>query len=175
MIMGRTSERMDILSNILNNSEGAHVEIDNAPGEFRKKSPGRPKKKTIEFYSYCGMKVPNEIYDICMYLENLLKEQGKWSPALAVQVYNCAVQQWVYNDLITNKITQKEVVPTRALTTASESLRRALQSTGLTVTDKKSGITKEQVEVNPLAEFLEKMDDNGPDEVIVKKPKKKVK
>ena len=132
-------------------------------------------KKKVEFYSYCGMQVPNEIYDICIYLENLLKEQGKWSPALAVQVYNCAVQQYVYNDLIVAKITGREPVPTRALTTASESLRRALQSTGLTVTDKKSGITKEQTEVNPLQAFLEKMDDNGPDEVITKKPMKKVK
>ena len=170
--MGKISENLNNLSRLINNTPESGVSIDDMPTAI-KRSPGRPKKKRIEYYTYCGMAVPNEIYDICMYLEGLLKEQGKWNPALGPQVYNCAVQQYIYNDLITAKITGREPVATRQLTTASESLRRALQSTGLTVNDKKSGITKEQTEVNPLQAFLEKMDDGGPDEVISKKPKKK--
>jgi hypothetical protein len=170
--MGKISENMNNLSKLLNTSEEPAAKVDDIPTEI-KRSPGRPKKKVVSYYTYCGMAVPNEIYDICMYLEGLLKDQGKWNPALGPQVYNCAVQQYIYNDLITAKITGREPVATRQLTTASESLRRALQSTGLTVNDKKSGITKEQTEVNPLQAFLEKMDDGGPDEVISKKPKKK--
>lgn len=170
--MGKTQDNLDKLSVLINNTSESGVSIDNMPTAI-KRSPGRPKKKVVQYFIYCGMAVPNEIYDICMYLEGLLKDQGKWNPALAVQVYNCAVQQWVYNDLITSKITGREPVATRQLTTASESLRRALQSTGLTVNDKKSGITKEQTEVNPLQAFLEKMDSDGPEEVISKKSKKK--
>ena len=172
--MGKTIERMNALSDILNNSDEAHVEIDDAPTEF-KRGPGRPKKKVVSYYTYCGMVVPNEIYDICMFIENLLKEQNKWSPALALQVFNAAVQSWTYNDLITAKITGREPVATRQLTTASEAYRRALQSLGLTVTDKKYGVTKEQTEVNPLSEFLDKMEGNEDSETITKKPKKKVK
>jgi len=170
--MGKIVENMNNLSRLINNTSESGVSIDDMPTAI-KRSPGRPKKKVVSYFVYCGMAVPNEIYDICMYLEGLLKEQGKWNPALGPQVYNCAVQQYIYNDLITAKITGREPVATRQLTTASESLRRALQSTGLTVNDKKSGITKEQTEVNPLQAFLEKMDDGGPDEVISKKPKKK--
>lgn len=169
--MGKTKENLDKLSVLINNTSDAEVPIDEVPAEI-KRPPGRPKKKVVSYYSYCGMAVPNEIYDICMYLEGLLKEQGKWNPALAVQVYNCAVQQWVYNDLITAKITQKEPVATRQLTTASESLRRALQSTGLTVQDKKSGIRNEQVEKTPMQGFMNKVD-GEPDEIISKRPKKK--
>lgn len=172
MIMGsRTSERMDTLSNLLNNSEGAHVEIDNAPGEF-KRGPGRPKKIVVEPQPWCGMMIPGEIFSVCEYMKKMLVDQNKYTSALDLQIYNAAVQQYLYNELITKMISGKEIVPVRAVTTTSEALRRALQSLGLTITDKKSGITKEQVEVNPLAEFLGKMED-GPDEVVVKKPKKK--
>lgn len=170
--MGKVADNMNNLSRLLNTAEDSGAEIDNTPAII-KRPPGRPKKKVVSYYTYCGMAVPNEIYDICMYIEGLLKEQGKYTPALEPQIYNCAVQQWVYNDLITAKITQREPVATRQLTTASESLRRALQSTGLTINDKKSGITKEQTEVNPLQAFLEKMDDSGQEEVLSKKPKKK--
>ena len=170
--MGKIATEMNNLSTLLDGTSDSRASIDNIPAEI-KRSPGRPKKKTVTYYTYCGMAVPNEIYDICMYLEGLLKEQGKYSPALGPQIYNCAVQQWVYNDLITSKITQKEPVATRQLTTASESLRRALQSTGLTVTDKKSGVTKEQTEVTPMDKFMQKMEGGGEDEVIIKKPKKK--
>ena len=169
--MGNTKENLDKLSVLINNTPESGVSIDELPTEI-KRSPGRPKKKVVQYFRYCGMAVPNEIYDICMYLEGLLKEQGKWNPALAVQVYNCAVQQYVYNDLITAKITQREPVATRQLTTASESLRRALQSTGLTVQDKKSGINNEQVETTPMQSFMNKID-GEPDEIIAKKPKKK--
>lgn len=169
--MGKTKENLDKLSVLINNTPESGVSIDELPTEI-KRSPGRPKKKVVQYFRYCGMAVPNEIYDICMYLEGLLKEQGKWNPALAVQVYNCAVQQYVYNDLITAKITQREPVATRQLTTASESLRRALQSTGLTVQDKKSGINNEQVETTPMQSFMNKID-GEPDEIISKKPKKK--
>lgn len=169
--MGKTKENLDKLSVLINNTPESGVSIDDIPTVI-KRSPGRPKKKVVQYFRYCGMAVPNEIYDICMYLEGLLKEQGKWNPALAVQVYNCAVQQYVYNDLITAKITQREPVATRQLTTASESLRRALQSTGLTVQDKKSGINNEQVETTPMQSFMNKID-GEPDEIISKKPKKK--
>ena len=170
--MGKTVDNLNTLSNILDNTSESHVVIDGAPVEF-KRSVGRPKKVKQQYFMYCGMEVPEQIYNICVYLENLLKEQGKWSPALSVQVYNCAVQQWVYNDLITAKITGREPVMTRQLTTASESLRRALQSTGLTVVDKKSGITKETTEVNPLSIFLEKMEGDGRQDIITKKTKQK--
>lgn len=164
---------MSNLSTLLDGTSDSRASVDDMPVEI-KRSPGRPKKKTVSYYTYCGMAVPNEIYDICMYLEGLLKDQGKWNPALGPQVYNCAVQQWVYNDLITAKITQKEPVVTRQLTTASESLRRALQSTGLTVTDKKAGVTKEQTEVTPMDKFYQKMEGGDDDEIITKKkPKKK--
>ena len=170
--MGKIVENMSRLSTLINSTPESGVSIDEMPTEI-KRSPGRPKKKVVSYYVYCGMAVPNEIYDICMYLEGLLKEQGKWNPALGPQVYNCAVQQYIYNDLITAKITQREVVPTRALTTASESLRRALQSTGLTVIDKKSGITNEQpVETSAMGAFLDKIDGSGNDEIISKKKTK---
>lgn len=171
--MGKVVENMDNLSRLLNTTEESNVNIDNAPIEI-KRPPGRPKKKVVTYFKYCGMTVPNEIYDICMYLEGLLKEQGKWNQALGPQVYNCSVQFYLYNQLITKMITQSEIVPVRALTTASESLRRALQSTGLTVNDKKSGITNEQpVENSAMGAFLEKIDGSGDDEIISKKPKKK--
>lgn len=170
--MGKVAENMEQLSVLIDNTPDNGALIDGAPVEF-KRSPGRPKKSQQKYFMYCGMEVPEQIYNICAYLEELLKEQGKYSPALAPQIYNCAVQQWVYNDLITSKITQKEPVATRQLTTASESLRRALQSTGLTVTDKKSGVTKEQTEVNPLQAFLDKMNGDETEEVVVKKQKKK--
>ena len=108
-----------------------------------------------------------------MYLEELLKEQEKYTPALSPQIFNAAVQCWTYNDLITCKITQREPVATRQLTTASEAYRRALQSLGLTIADKKSGITKEQTEKNPLEVFLDKMNGDGGEEVVMKKSKKK--
>ena len=170
--MGKIAAEMTSLSTLINGSPDSGAQIDDAPVEI-KRSPGRPKKKVVSYYTYCGMAVPNEIYDICMYIEGLLKEQGKYTPALGPQIYNCAVQQWVYNDLIVAKITQREPVATRQLTTASESLRRALQSTGLTVADKKSGITKEQVELAPIDKFYQKMNDSENDEIITKKPKKK--
>lgn len=169
--MGKTIENLNALTSIMNNTAESHVQIDDPPAEI-KRSPGRPKKKVVTYYKYCGLTVPNEIYDICMYLEGLLKEQGKWNPALGPQVYNCAVQQYIYNDLITAKITQREQVATRQITTASESLRRALQSTGLTVQDKKSAINNEQVETTPMAGFMSKVD-GEPDEIISKKSKKK--
>ena len=169
--MGKTSDNLNTLSQLIDTTNGHGAAIDEVPTEI-KRSPGRPKKKVVTYYKYCGMTVPNEIYDICMYLESLLKEQGKYTPALAPQIFNTAVQSWTYNDLITNKITQKEPITTRQLTTASEAYRRALQSLGLTITDKKSCITKEQVEVNPLEEFIKKMND-GDEEVVISKKKGK--
>ena len=170
--MGRVANDMENLSTLINNTDSSSVSVDEIPTEI-KRGPGRPKKKVVSYYTYCGMAVPNEIYDICMFLESLLKEQGKYSPALAPQIFNAAVQCWTYNDLITNKITQREPISTRQLTTASESYRRALQSLGLTVVDKKSGITKEQTETNPLQVFLDKMNDDGDDKIVVKKSKRK--
>ena len=169
--MGKTADDMQNLSVLIDSTAGPSPKIDDVPNVI-KRSPGRPKKKVVEYYSYCGMAVPNAIYDICMYLEGLLKEQGKYTPALGPQIYNCAVQQWVYNDLITAKVTGREPVATRQLTTASESLRRALQSTGLTIQDKKSGITKEQTVEDPTIKFMNKIE-GGSEDVIVKKTKKK--
>ena len=169
----RVKNNLQQLSTLINTTPESGVSIDEIPAVI-KRPPGRPKKKVVSYYTYIGMAVPNEIYDICMYLEGLLKEQGKYTPALAPQIYNCAVQQYIYNDLITAKITGREPVATRQITTASESLRRALQSTGLTVNDKKSGITNEQpVENSAMGAFLEKIDGSGDDEIISKKPKKK--
>lgn len=172
MNMGKTKDNLNDLSDILDNNSPSRVVIDGAPVEF-KKGPGRPRKKVTQFYQYCGMEVPEQIYNICFYLENLLKEEKKYSPALGPQIFNAAVQCYTYNDLISNKITEKEPVTTRQLTTASEAYRRALQSLGLTVTDKKQGVTKEDTEVNPLQTFLEKMEEGDGDDKIVKKPKKK--
>lgn len=169
--MGKTVEDMKHLS-VLIDSTDSKADVDNAPAEF-KKGPGRPKKVKVEPQPWCGMLIPGEIFSVCEYMKKMLIEQSKYTSALDLQIYNAAVQQYLYNDLISKMISGKEPVPVRAVTTTSEALRRALQSLGLTVTDKKSGITKEQTEVNPLAAFLEKMEDDGQEEVIMKKPKKK--
>lgn len=167
--MGKTVEDMKHLSVLIETTDN-DAEIDNAPKEFKK--VGRPKKIKVEPQPWCGMLIPGEIFSVCEYMKKMLVDQSKYTSALDLQIYNAAVQQYLYNELITKMISGKEVVPVRAVTTTSEALRRALQSLGLTVTDKKSGITKEQTEVNPLAAFLEKMDDGGPEEVITKKTKK---
>ena len=172
--MGKVTTEMSNLSTLLDGTSDSRASVDDMPVEI-KRSPGRPKKKKQEYGVWCGLETPAEVYNVCLYLKELLEEQGKWTPALAVQVYNCAVQFFLYNDLITKMITQKEPVPVRALTTTSEAFRRALQSLGLTVTDKKAGITKEQTEITPMDKFYQKMESGENDEIITKKPKKKVK
>ena len=173
--MGKVVENLNNLSRLINNTPESGVSIDDMPTAI-KRSPGRPKKKKQEYGTWCGLITPGEVYNVCIYLKELLEDQNKYVKALDIQIFNCAVQFYLYNQLITKMITQSEIVPVRALTTTSESFRRALQSLGLTVVDKKSGITKETTEENPLSVFLEKMqDDDGKEEIISKKSKKKVK
>jgi len=170
--MGKTIERMNTLSNILNNSDEAHVEIDDAPTEF-KRGPGRPKKIVIQPQEWAGMTVPGEIYKICIFIKQLLVKTNRYAEEMELQIYNAAVQQYLYNRLITEMITGKDIVPTRSIVTCSESLRRAYQALGLTIMDKHSAITRENQGTNPLADFLGKMDDTPEEEIVAKKPKKK--
>lgn len=169
--MGKTVENLNALSDILNNTNEAEVVIDSAPVEF-KRGPGRPRKKPQEYNIWCGLQTPAEIYNVCVYLKGLLEDQNKYSKALDIQIFNCAVQFFLYNDLITKTIEKREIVPVRALTTTSESFRRALQSLGLTVTDKKQGVSKEDTEVNPMAAFVDAINSDTEDVVLKKKSKK---
>ena len=127
--------------------------------------------------TFCGMSVPLPIYNICQNIVDNLKEQGRYTKGMDFMIFNCAVQQYLYNDLITQKIWQTATIPTRSLTTASESYRRALQALGLTVVDKKKGLDADTDSTNnPLSQFLETMNsDEGDDntKVLKKKSKKK--
>ena len=166
--MSKTSEDMSSLSRLINGTNN-EAEVDGAPVEFKKR--GRPKKSPQEYGTWCGLSTPKEIYNVCEYLKELLEDQKKYVKALDIQIFNCAVQFYLYNQLITKMITQAEPVPVRALTTTSESFRRALGGLGLTVQDKKNAIGKADVEVNPLQVFLNEMNDDKDEDVLIKKKK----
>lgn len=168
--MGKVANRMSELSLMLEKTEKSKADIDNPPAEITKKPMGRPKKPGKK--TWCGMMIPEPIYNICIYMKELLEEQGKYTKTMDIQIYNASVQQYIYNDLITKMIGQKEPIPVRALTTTSEAMRRALQSLGLTVTDKKQGITKEDAQVNPLAEMIEAMNTETEQKPLLSKKKK---
>ena len=163
---------MNRLSVLLNETEGSKVEVDNAPGEF-KRGPGRPKKIVLEDKEWAGMEVPGEIYKICLFIKGLLEKTNRYTDEFELQIYNAAVQQYLYNKLITDLVKQREPVPTRNLVTCSEALRRAYQSLGLVVMDKRSAVTRDTSGKSPLTEFLDAMNDDNEDEVLVKKSKKK--
>lgn len=168
--MGKTAERMSELSVMLNGIEKSKVEIDKPNKEI--KDIGTKRKK-VKKEVWCAMEVPKEIYDICIYLKELLTEQALYVKSMDVQILNVAVQMWVYSNLITKMISGEEMIPVRAITTASESFRRALQSLGLTVTDKKSGIRKEDAEGNnPLEDMIMAMNSTENDDVVIKKKNK---
>lgn len=169
--MGKVSENMTALSTLLNETNNK-AEVDNAPEEFKKKA-GRPKKVVIEDKEWAGMMVPGEIYKICVYIKGLLEKTGRYTEELELQIYNAAVQEYLYNRMITNMIRQNEPVPSRNLVTCSESLRRALQALGLTIMDKKSAVTRETSGKNPLSEFLNAMNNDDEEEVLVKKKNSK--
>ena len=169
--MGKTAEDMKNLSTLISEVKEPAPIVDEMTAVI-KKSPGRPKKKKQEYGIWCGLQTPGEVYNVCVYLKELLEDQDKYVKALDIQIFNCAVQFYLYNQLITKMITQAEPVPVRALTTTSEAFRRALQSLGLTITDKKAGITKEQTKTDPTKTFMDKMNSEEED-VIVKKTKKK--
>ena len=169
--MGKTSEEMNRLSVLINNTEDNNADIDDAPKEFKK--VGRPKKVVIKDEEWAGMSIPGEIYKICVYIKGLLEKTGRYTEELELQIYNAAVQEYLYNRMITNMIKQNEPVPSRNLVTCSESLRRALQALGLTIMDKKSAVTRDTSGKNPLSEFLNAMNDDKDDEVLLKKNKKK--
>lgn len=162
---------MEGLSSILNNTQESHVSIDNSP-EF-KRGPGRPKKIVLEDQEWCGMIIPGEIYKICIFIKNILIKTNRYTEELEFQIYNAAVQQYLYNQLITNLIRGKDIVPTRNLVTTSEALRRAYQALGMTIMDKKSAVTRETTAKNPLEDFLTKIEDEEKEEIVSKKKKVK--
>ena len=167
--MTKTKEEMNGLSVLLNSTGANKADIDNAPEEFKKKSPGRPKKVVIEDKEWAGMMVPGEIYKICIFIKGLLEKTNRYTEEFELQIYNAAVQQYLYNKLITDMIKQREPVPARSLVTCSESLRRAYQALGLVVMDKKSAVTKDTSGKSPLSEFLDAMNKDDEEEVLVKK------
>lgn len=165
--MGKVSENMTTLSTLLNETNNK-TEVDNAPEEFKKKV-GRPKKVVIQDEEWAGMTVPGEIYKICVFIKGLLEKTGRYTEEFELQIYNAAVQQYLYNKMITDMIKQNEPVPSRNIVTCSESLRRALQALGLTIMDKKSAVTRESSGKSPLSEFLDAMNKEDEEEVLVKK------
>ena len=170
--MSRTKEEMNGLSVLLNNTGANKADIDNAPEEFKKKA-GRPKKVVIEDKEWAGMMVPGEIYKICIFIKGLLEKTNRYTEEFELQIYNAAVQQYLYNKLITDMIKQREPVPARNLVTCSESLRRAYQALGLTIMDKKSAVTRETSGKSPLSDFLDAMNKDDEEEVLVKKKNSK--
>ena len=169
--MSKTTENLNTLSTLLNTSGDSEAGIDDAPVEF-KRGPGRPRKVPLKYNTWCGMTVPEEIYSICVYLKDLLEDQNKYAKSLDIQIFNTAVQFYLYNDLIKKMIEKREIVPVRSLTTTSEAFRRSLAGLGLLVMDKKGGVSKEQTAKNPMADFINAIGDSTND-IIAKKPKKK--
>lgn len=167
--MGKVVTEMSKLSVLLNETEDNKAQIDDAPKEFKK--VGRPKKVVIEDEEWAGMTIPGEIYKICMYIKGLLEKTNRYTDEFELQIYNAAVQQYLYNKMVTDMIKQRECVPARNLVTCSESLRRAYQGLGLVVMDKRSAVTRDTSGKNPLTDFLDSMNDDGDDEVLLKKKK----
>ena len=162
---------MTALSTLLNEANN-NAKIDNAPEEFKKK-PGRPKKIVVKDEEWAGMVIPGEVYKICIYIKGLLEKTNRYTEEFELQIYNAAVQQYLYNKMITDLVKQREPVPSRNLVTCSESLRRAYQSLGLTIMDKHSAVTRDSSGKSPLSEFLDAMNDDKEENVISKKPRKK--
>lgn len=170
--MGKINDDRNTLEHILNEMpKKSKISIDESEPVEKIVLP-KKKPKAVNSKEFCGMTVPLPIYNICQNIIACLKEQGKYTPAMDFMIYNCSVQQFLYNDLITQKINQTSTIPTRSLTTASESYRRALQACGLTVVDKKAGLNPENdVDNNPLKKFLDSMNDENIETQTVKKKK----
>ena len=166
--MSKTSEDMSSLSRLINGTNN-ETEVDGAPVEFKKR--GRPKKSVQSDKEWAGMIVPGEIYNICVFIKGLLEKTGRYTEEFELQIYNASVQQYLYNKLITDMIKQREPVPARSLVTCSESLRRAYQALGLTIMDKHSAVTRDTSGKNPLTDFLDAMNDDKEEEVLIKKKK----
>ena len=174
--MGKVLDDRMALSKLLDGVKSeSKISIDESEEKFVPVTNLKAIKKPTRKTTFCGMEVPEQIYNICAYIIDLLKTQGKYVSSMDLAIYNASVQQWVYNNLITNMISGKgQYIHTRELTTCSESLRRSLQALGLTVVDKKQGINAEDsAENNPLAKFLDNMEDEDKDEQVITKKKKR--
>lgn len=175
--MGKTLEDRKQLEQILNGMpKQSKISIDES--EPVEKITISKKPKAVTSKTFCGMLVPLPIYNICQTIVDNLTQQGRYTKGMDFMIFNAAVQQYLYNDLITQKICNTATIPTRSLTTASESYRRALQSLGLTVVDKKKGLDADtDANNNPLSQFLSNLNDEeeSKDTKVLKKKSKKKK
>ena len=175
--MGKITEDRKQLEQILNGvPKKTKISIDDSEPVERLTLNKEPMVVTSK--EFCGMEVPLPIYNICMNIIENLKDQGRYTKGMDFMIFNASVQQYLYNDLITQKVWQVATIPTRSLTTASESYRRALQALGLTVVDKKKGLdASEDAANNPLSNFLDAMnkDDGEAKTKVLKKKTKKTK
>lgn len=170
--MGKVAEQADQLQLLLNGvSNGTKkADIDNPPVPIKKK-PGRP-RKNIDKVEFLGLAVPEKIMSVVNAVKSMLESAGKYSEALDFAIYNCAIQLYVYNNLVTNMLSQKQFVATRELTTTSETLRRSLEALGLNMNKKTAGVSTDEAN-NPLVDLLTQLNDSNKESEIVSKPKKK--
>lgn len=108
-------------------------------------------------YTWAGIEVVEEIYNICNYFKKVMEEKNIYSSAYDFQIFSCAVQYYLYNGLVRRLIKEPRNRPaTRELTTTGESFRKALRELNLTGHNKKVDIE----DSNPLGDMLEAMKDD---------------
>lgn len=178
--MGKILDEREQLSKLLDGvtKQTTKASIDDNKTVVKRKPKKTPEEKEQEAAAkadveYCGIMIPQSIYNICKCIEEALKSQGKYTQALDFQIFNCSVQLYTYGQLVKKLVRGNKYVATRELTTCSESYRRSLQYCGLTIDAKKGALdAKDSVENNPLANFLNSMEENTEETKVIKKKKK---
>lgn len=115
---------LEELLNSIDSKNTDTVNIDNTvevkPHEVKRKIPRK---------RFAGMMIPKPIYEICQYLKSIMEEQGTYSKALDLQLYNIAVQYFAYNELASKLVDPEEQFKPKAqnLAQIGETLRKALR------------------------------------------------